>query len=90
MGVVLRQGVEGGFENFLSNDLAPEFRPELAELLVELRVALDPQHAAVGHDHAIRAEVTLGDGTELFRDRHYLVRDDDGHYYNIDKDKIDP
>jgi len=38
-------------------------------------------------------ETELSAGDELYVvkewERHYLVRDDDGHYYNIEKDKLD-
>ncbi|MEO1170490.1 MAG: hypothetical protein AAFX94_00330 [Myxococcota bacterium] len=37
-------------------------------------------------------EFSSGDSVYVVKewDRHYLVRDDDGHYYNVDKDKIEP
>lgn len=36
-------------------------------------------------------EFAAGDAVYVVKEweRHYLIRDDDGHYYNIEKDKIE-
>ena len=73
MGVFFSQRLNGLSVSVLADNFFAKVGPEATEFLAEFGVALNAKHFVICNNHAVGAEITLGNGFELRWHIHHLI-----------------